>query len=151
MFADTVSLDLTGKISFQIMRTRFIDHKTKLVKWIRTIILMVSLFVLPGYAGNARIQKRAAIQNELIVSERSTTKSAVSYKKAFARIQQKVVCAEIYKTRYESILRLHSSLVKILLAHISEKDCPAMDSSHFIYLKTIPQSSDEDFSLSLRG
>ena len=124
----------------------FTYYKNGFLKWVLAITLFLSLWTLPGYARNAKIHEVPKSQKELILSERKTTKSAVSYRKVYSLLCLKSIRADLYKNSFDTVLLIHDALAKNTFQHASDKLCSDALFCGFQQVKTIPQSSDEDLS-----
>ncbi len=130
----------------------FTYYKNNFLKWLLAITLFISLWTLPGYARKSTIHMVPKNQNELILSTTKTSKSGVSYRKVFRLICLKAIRANLYKNSFGTVIPIHNALAKNTFQHVSDKLCSFVPFYGFRQLKTIPQSSDEDFFMVfLRG
>lgn len=124
--------------------TQFTYHKDKLTKWLLTITLFFSIFTFLGYANNYQSRQQQATQTELVVSNNhKNCKRTTSFKKAFELISCNATLISTYKN-WTNALLTYNQQTKIKLDNISRQCCSHKSADHFLQVKTIPQSSDED-------
>ncbi len=118
------------------------------MKGLLAVILMISLWTLPGFAGKSCFTEHAKSQNELILSNRKIQKVSRVYHLNFNTVCVKSSRADLYKTRFEQRIQTHNILAKNKIKHISDKLCSVESFHGFRYSKIIPLNSDNSDSFS---
>lgn len=121
-----------------------------LSKWLLTTTLFLGLFTFSGNVSNVPSQQYQPPKTELIHFARNS-KRTFSYKAVFALLYKVSVPSSVFKSLHLTLSLLHSKLVKTRLGANLTLAIPCYCTASFFHLKTIPQSSDEDVSLSHRG
>jgi len=130
------------------MTVRYLKYfKAKLVKGLLAIILLISLWTMPGYGQKTGLREYAKSRNELIHKNRKVSlKSVLAYRANFKAICFKSVRADLYKTNFEQRIQIHNTLAKNIIKHISDKLCFVESFDGFQCLKTITQGSEKSDS-----
>ena len=126
-------------------------YKTKLFKGVLGITLLLSVFNFWGYVGATAYRQQQTIQTELVYSGNpKTARRVISYKIALPPAIKSI--GGETSSQYQ-VLRLaaFNSLIKTKLAAISKQLYSFNTARRFVPLKTIPQSSYEDFLPSVTG
>ena len=123
------------------------------MKWLLAIILFISLWSLPGFARKSALYQAPKSQTEVILSQKKSTGSVVPFRKIYSYECIKSIRADLYKSSFGMIIRVHNALAKNTLRHITDRLYSKESFHRFQQVKTIPQCSDEDFfnMLLLRG
>ncbi len=133
------------------MDIRFKQHKDRLTKWLLMVALFFGIFTFSGYSYGSSSTQKQATQTEVSISNlQQIGKQTISYQKA----SMLKALAEPIKYIYHNCaneLFAYNSLIKVRLDNSSRPLYIQHPTSHFIQVKTIPQSSDEDTSQSLIG
>lgn len=124
-------------------------HNT-LSKWLLTTTLFLGLFTFSGNVSNVPSQQYQPPKTELIHFARNS-KRTFSYKAVIALLYKVSPPSSVFKSLHLTLSLLHSKLVKTRLGANLILAIPRFCTAPFFHLKTIPQSSDEDVSLSHRG
>ena len=135
----------------EMMNAEFTYHKDKLTKWLLTVTLLFSIFTFSGYAGNSQSRQQQTTQTELVISSNhKTCKRTISYKKAIVLIRCNDFLISPYKC-WTNTLSTYNILTKVKFDSISRQFCSQKSANSFLPVKTIPQSSDEDFFVTFIG
>jgi len=119
-------------------------YKDRLTKWLLTVTLLFSIFTFSGYAGNSQSRQQETTQTELVVSNNhKICKQAISYKKGLELISFISPLNSSDKNWINSLIT-YNILTKVKLDNISRQFHSHKSADHFLQVKTIPQSSDED-------
>jgi len=110
---------------------------------------ITSTFFLSGFPGNAQTLQQAT-QIELILSvDLENTKDAVNIYEIFEKC--KTVTIPISKICPIHYLSFYERFIETRFKSISQQAIFNTASNHFYQVKTIPQNSKEDSSISLTG
>jgi len=130
--------------------TRYTYHKDKLTKWLLTVTMFFSIFTFSGYAGDSQSRQQQPTQTEIVISNHKTWKRTIPFKKAFERISCNDFLVSNCKN-WTNTLFTYNILTKVKLDSISRQFCSHKPAGHFLQVKTIPQSSDEDIFTTFIG
>jgi hypothetical protein len=137
-------------LSLITMKTQY-PYKDKLTKWLFTVTLLFSIFTFSGYAGNSQSRQLETNQTELVVSNYSKIcKRAVSYKKG-VELSHLISPLSNSDKNWINVLFTYNILAKVKLDNISRQFYYYVPTNHFLQVKTIPQSSDEDIFATFIG
>lgn len=135
----------------EMTNTQNTYQKSKLTKWLLTITLFFSVFTFSGYVGSYQSIKHQAIQTERLISNKyKTCKRTISYKKAFDFTSCNNILLSTYKN-WANTLFTYNTLTKVKFESISRQFYSHKFIGHFLQVKTIPKSSDEDVFVAFIG
>ena len=122
-----------------------LTHNT-LSKWLLTATLFLSLFTFSGYTATVTSRQYESTKTEQILFTRNS-KRTFSYQAGIASLYKIIISNTVPEPLHRTISFLHSKLVKTSLGVNLARTLPHSCAVPFFHLKTIPQSSDEDVSL----
>jgi hypothetical protein len=135
----------------KMKNTKHTYHKIKLKNWLLPVTLFFSFFTFSGYAGNFQSIQQKATQIELVIlNNHKSCKQLISYKKAFGLLIDNIFSISPYKN-WNNILHTCNVLTKVKFDSISKQFNFLKFVDHFLQIKTIPQSSDEDIFATFIG
>jgi hypothetical protein len=135
----------------KMRNTKHTYHKIKLTNWLLTVTLFFSFFTFSGYGCNFQSIQQKPTQTELLISNmRKSCKQVISYRKAFGLLIDNEFLISPYKN-WKNILHGYNLLTKVKFDSILKQFNFLKFVDHFLQIKTIPQSSDEDIFATFIG
>lgn len=132
----------------EMTNTRYIVLKKELTQWFLRVTLLITLFTVSGYAGNAQSRQQEATKTELIISNNhKTDKRTLSYKFCCQLTRCRGILIRPYKS-WINTLFTYEILTKVKFKSISKRFCSHRPASWFLLVKT-PKSTDEDIFVNL--
>jgi hypothetical protein len=126
-------------------------YKDKLTKWLFTVTLLFCIVTFSGHVGNSPSRQLQTTQTELVFSNNSKIcKRTVSYKKGI-ELTHLISPLNSFDKNWINSLITHNILTKVKLDNISRQFYSHKAVNHFLQVKTIPQSSDEDIFATFIG
>ena len=130
--------------------SRRAHNNKKVSTWLLTVTLFLGLFTFTGYSGITVSQAKEARTTELIVSVKTNPKRAASYARAFAQFHQGNRC-DFRQPEFDLPTCFHNRLFKTRIDQNSRQVSSLRKPARFFQPKTVPQNSDEDLFITLRG
>ena len=125
------------------------SHK-KVSRWLLTVTLFLGLFAFAGYTSNTFSREKEAPTTELVVSPKTNAKRVACYAGAFAQFHQGNRC-DFRQSEFDLLTCFHNRLLKTRIDQNSRCIFSLRKPARFFQRKTLPQTSDEDLFISLRG
>lgn len=130
---------------------RYTSYKNKLTNWLLAVTLFLSVFSSSGYASSYSAKQQQATQTELVISNSfyNAARRAVSFRKTF--INNSFNRSYKLHEKQANALFTYNILNKVKLVHLSMQCDLRIIVRHFVLVKAIPQTSDEELSTSSIG
>jgi hypothetical protein len=132
------------------MNTTQYPYKDRLTNWLLTVTLLFGIFTFSGYAGNSQSRQFETTQTELVVSNNPKIyKQTISFKKGIELINFSPLISS--DKNWTNALIAYNLLTKVKQDNLSKQYYSHNPANHFLQVKTIPQSSDEDIFATFIG
>ena len=133
------------------MKNRFFKyHKDKLLKLLLTATVLCSIFTLLPSIDNCKHNQQNT-QTELVyVFTKNPLAKTIAYKNVNTPVNKSNTINNFYIRQTTSLLNYNRNVL-IKLLSISTKNIEFKNTPDFVQLKKIPESSDEDNFISIKG
>lgn len=129
------------------MKTRLLTKQSKLTNWLLIVALLCSLLICLGRDSSNQNCLPTSVKTELALATKPTVKQA-------KLVQKRQSSSTFYapsRLRQFAAIVLYNERVTLQLKIVRLINSAFMRFAYFVPVKTIPASTDEPFSDSLRG
>ena len=122
----------------------------KVSTWLLTVTLFLGLFAFTGYTRNTFAREKQGRTTELVESIKTKAKRAASYARAFAEFHKNNRC-DFHQSEFDLLTCFHNRLFTTRIKENSRCVSFLRKPARFFQRKTLPQNTDEDMFISIRG